>query len=226
MGWPDFFLICFLVGFLLSMVSLVTGHLHLHFHHDGGFHFDHGPAGGHVAAGPHAALGDAAAHAGAHAAPHAPGTHDTGNNIHWLNFGTVSAFLAWFGGAGYLATHYYHAMLLTALGISLSSGLAGASVVFLFLAKVLMNRPEHLDPADFEMVGVLGTVSGPIRIGGTGEILFAQQGVRKAVGARSEDGIAIPTGIEVVVTRYENGIAYVRRWDELTAPGMELTKEQ
>jgi membrane protein implicated in regulation of membrane protease activity len=230
MTWPDFFLICFLVGFLLSMVSLITGHLHLNSHHHGGLHFDHGHIGH---AGPHAGGGHAGAgHAGGPHAPagHAPGqtagAHDTGSEVPWFNFGTLSAFLAWFGGAGYLATHFYHAMLLTAFGISFASGLVGASVVFFFLAKVLMGRPEHLDPADFEMIGVLGTVSGPIRTGGTGEILYVQQGARKAVGARSEDGIAIPKGIEVVVTRYENGIAYVRRWDELTAPGMELTKEQ
>jgi membrane protein implicated in regulation of membrane protease activity len=211
MTLPDIFLICFLVGFLLSMVSLLTGHLHLH-HHGGVHHLPHGHG----------------AHAAGHGSStgHAHGSHDSGGEVPWLNFGTISAFLAWFGGAGYLATHYYHAMLLTALGVSLGSGLLGASVVFFFLAKVLMNRPEHLDPADFEMVGVLGTVSGNIRIGGTGEILFTQQGARKAAGARSENGLAIPSGVEVVVTRYENGIAYVRRWDELTAPSLEATKEQ
>jgi membrane protein implicated in regulation of membrane protease activity len=214
MTLPDIFLICFLVGFLLSMVSLLTGHLHLHHHAGGLHHMPHGHVGGH-----------ASGHAG-HPAPHGPGTHDGGAEVPWLNFGTISAFLAWFGGAGYLATHYYHAMLLTALAVSIGSGMVGASAVFVFLAKVLMNRPEHLDPADFEMVGVLGTVSDRIRVGGTGEILFTQQGARKAVGARSENGVAIPSGVEVVVTKYENGIAYVRRWDELTAPGMEVTKEQ
>ena len=34
-------------------------------------------------------------------------------------------------------------------------------------------------------------------------------------GARAESGTAIPKGVEVVVTRYEKGIAYVRPWDEL-----------
>jgi hypothetical protein len=35
------------------------------------------------------------------------------------------------------------------------------------------------------------------------------------VAARSEDGTEIQRGAEVIVTRYENGIAYVRRWEEL-----------
>ena len=34
--------------------------------------------------------------------------------------------------------------------------------------------------------------------------------------ARAETGAAIPKGVEVIVTRYEKGIAYVRPWDELT----------
>ena len=33
--------------------------------------------------------------------------------------------------------------------------------------------------------------------------------------ARSDEGFAIPKGTEVVVTRYEQGIAYVRPWEEL-----------
>ena len=31
------------------------------------------------------------------------------------------------------------------------------------------------------------------------------------------DGSAIAKGSEVIVTRYEKGIAYVRRWDEFTS---------
>jgi hypothetical protein len=48
-------------------------------------------------------------------------------------------------------------------------------------------------------------------------MIFVQQGRRSGVPIRSENGEPIPAGKEVVVTRYENGIAYVREWDELTA---------
>jgi ribosomal protein L35 len=60
------------------------------------------------------------------------------------------------------------------------------------------------------MVGVLGRMSIPIRPGGTGELIYSQEGTRHVTGARSEDGIAHPKGAEVMVTRYEKGIAYVR----------------
>src|SRR5438270_6014988 len=93
--------------------------------------------------------------------------------------------------------------------------MGAAAVVDWFLPK--LTAGEHdLDPADYDMIGVLGKLSVPIRQGGTGEIVFAQEGVRHAAGARSEEGLAIPKGAEVVVTRYEKGIAYVRRWEEMT----------
>jgi len=41
--------------------------------------------------------------------------------------------------------------------------------------------------------------------------------VRKSVGARSEDGKPLPNGTEVAITRYENGIAYVKKWEESRA---------
>jgi hypothetical protein len=35
-------------------------------------------------------------------------------------------------------------------------------------------------------------------------------------GVRSEDNSAIAKGTEVVITRYDKGIAYVRLWSELS----------
>jgi membrane protein implicated in regulation of membrane protease activity len=135
----------------------------------------------------------------------------------WFNLATIAAFLAWFGGTGYLLEHYYGVWFALALGISIVSGIGAAAVVFWFVAKVLIEREAPLDPADYEMVGVLGKLSTPIRAGGTGEVIYSQEGTRRVAGARSEDGAAIPKGTEVVVTRYEKGIAYVRSWDEFAA---------
>jgi hypothetical protein len=69
---------------------------------------------------------------------------------------------------------------------------------------------------DYRVEGALGTVSMTIRENGTGEVIFEQNGVRKSCGARSDDGASLPKGIEVVISRYEDGIAYVKRWDEFT----------
>ena len=99
--------------------------------------------------------------------------------------------------------------------LAVMSGLTGASLVFLFLVKVLLAQDQPLDAADYDMVGVLGHLSSAIRTGGTGEMSFSQAGVRRSAAARTEDGTAIEKGAEVIVTRYEKGIAYVRCWDDL-----------
>jgi hypothetical protein len=65
------------------------------------------------------------------------------------------------------------------------------------------------------MVGVLGRVNSAIRPSGTGEVIFSQAGARRAVAARSQEGLVIPKGTEVVVTHYERGVAYVRPWEDL-----------
>jgi hypothetical protein len=207
MTWANFYLFCFLVGFLWSLGTLLIGHLHidLPFHHGGVgqdlFHHGGGAAHGHLL--------------------HSAGGHDAGTTDHLrgisispINLGTIAAFLAWFGGAGYLLTVYSPLWFVWSLGLSVISGLAGASAVFWFLAKVLIGRERDLNPADYHMTGVLGHVSSSIREGGTGEIIYSQEGTRRTCGARSEDGKPIPKGIEVLVTRYQKGIAYVRRWDE------------
>jgi membrane protein implicated in regulation of membrane protease activity len=131
-----------------------------------------------------------------------------------VNFGTATTFLAWFGGTGYLLTRYWPASLLWIIGFAVSSGFIGASVVFLFVTRVLARNEKDLDPADYDMRGVLGRVSSPVREGGTGEMIFSQEGVRRAAPVRAENGSGIPKGAEVIVTRYEKGIAYVRPWED------------
>jgi hypothetical protein len=59
-------------------------------------------------------------------------------------------------------------------------------------------------------------VSISIPAGGTGEVIFEQHGVRRSAGARSDDGAPVEKGAEVVISRYEKGMAYVRKWDEFT----------
>jgi hypothetical protein len=134
-----------------------------------------------------------------------------------LNFGTVAAFITWFGGTGYALTKFTGIGLLLVVVCAVLSGLAGAAIILWFIAKVLAPNDVPLDPADYDMIGALGTVSSPILRNGTGEMIFVQQGRRTGVPIRSESGQPIAAGREVVVTRYERGIAYVREWEELNA---------
>jgi hypothetical protein len=205
MTWADFYLICFAVGFCFSFFSFVLGSPRGHFH----FPHPHGPvSGGHSHAG-HAASGHASGVG-------ARGVRAGGGHVSPLNPPTVAAFLAWFGGTGYLLTRYSTLQVGMGLLVSVASGLVGGGIIFVFLTRVLMSDEENMDPADYEMAGVLGKVCSSIREGGTGEIVYSQMGTRRVCGARSEDGSAIAKGIEVVVTRYEKGIAYVRLWSEMS----------
>ncbi|MBZ5611532.1 MAG: hypothetical protein LAP38_25005 [Acidobacteriia bacterium] len=146
----------------------------------------------------------------------AAGRHMGGGQNSPINFGTIAAFLAWFGGTGYLLARYSNVWAWLALGVAVMSGLGGAAAVFWFLFKFLLAHEQELDPADYDMVGVLGRVSSTVREGGTGEMIFSQNGVRRAASIRSDGGQPIAKGVEVVVTRYEKGIAYVHRWEELS----------
>jgi membrane protein implicated in regulation of membrane protease activity len=198
MTLADVYLICFAVGFAFSFLSFFLGgvHWHLPFHWQSPFEAPH------VHVGP-------GVHTGGQM--HAP------NRAHVSAFNpmTLAAFLAWFGGTGYLLTRFSTMRFVGGLLLSVAAGLLAAAFIFLFLTRVLISKEENLDPADYEMVGVLGRITSSVRGGGTGEIVYSQAGTRRVSAARSEDGSAIAKGSEVLVTRYEQGIAYVRPWQEL-----------
>jgi len=220
-NWSDFYLICFAIGFCFSFFSFVfggarTGKLHLpHFHGHGVPHGPvahgstvHGPVGGHAT---HAAGGAHGANQSA-----AASQSDRGSGVSPFNPPTIAAFLAWFGGTGYLLTRFSSLWVGMGLMLSVGSGLIGGGIIFIFLSRVLISEEETMDPADYEMVGVLGKLSVSIREGGTGELIYSQAGTRRVCGARSEDGTVIAKGAEVVVTRYDKGLAYVRLWSEMS----------
>jgi membrane protein implicated in regulation of membrane protease activity len=223
MTWADFYLICFIFGFCFSLLSFLSGGLRWH------VHFPHMPHGGGHVGGAHAPVAHGPAQGGA--GHPATGTVNgqrltTETQISPFNFVTLTAFLAWFGGIGYLLSRFSKMWFAMGLGIAVMSGIGGASVVYLFIRKVLTSTEENMDPADYEMVGVLGRVASSIREGGTGEIIYSQAGTRRVCGARADGGQAIAKGDEVVVTRYEKGIAYVRRWEEMAEEGDALSSEQ
>jgi hypothetical protein len=214
MTWADFYLVCFVVGFALSVLAFLGVHLHLPFH----FHGAHGPAG------------HGMAHGGAQGAGHGHGTSQAGSGagkaggVSPFNLVTFTAFLAWFGGTGFLLTRYSRVWFAAGLAVALAVGFLGGYIIYVFMAKVLMSPDAVLDPADFRMEGVLGYLSNPIREGGTGELIYTQAGTRRTCGARSDEGAAIAKGTEVIVTRYERGLAYVRTWDEMT--GSKTTEDE
>jgi membrane protein implicated in regulation of membrane protease activity len=142
-----------------------------------------------------------------------------------INPSCAAAFLAWFGGVGYLLTRHSGLSFWIDLFIAVALGLGGAWILAAFL-RFLNSREKPLDPGDYEMIGVLGRVSSPIRPDGVGEVIYVRDGARKPVCARSDDGKQIGRGEEVIVTRYEKGIAYVRTWEAMTQPGTRASSPE
>lgn len=179
------FVVCFVAGLGLSVVSFVSGLEHVSVF-DQVFH--------------------------GHRVVHlSPAGRRRSNSM--INVAAITAFLTWFGGGGLLLerlTPWSSALIYAgAAVIGISGGALINSVI-----NALARRESTAE--SLSMLGVIGKTVVPIREGdGTGEIVFTHDGTRRVAGARSESGRAIAKGTEVVVTRYEKGIAYVSLWDEL-----------
>ncbi len=203
MNWSDFYLFCFLVGFFLSVLSFLAGAVHIQLPFKMSFPFHGGHHGG-------------ITHGGVHGSHGSHGAQQTGMHVSWFNASSVTAFLAWFGGTGYILTRNAHIAVMLALSIASAAGIVGAWLIFVFLLKLLRSGNSEMLDIDFRMEGAVGTVTMPIQSDGIGEIVYLLGGVRRSSGARSEDGRAIEKGAEIAVVRYDKGIAYVRRWEEFT----------
>jgi len=192
MTWEEFYLFCFALGLCLSAIAFVGGFSHFHIGH---MHLGHAVKSGHA----HAGTGHGA----------------NSNSVSPINGFTLVIFLCWFGGAGYLLERYGGFVVPVVLLLATVAGIAGAAMLFWFMAHVLAPHEHALTAEETATIGMVGRVSGAIRDHGTGEILFSQNGARRFAAARSENGLPIPRDTEVVVMRYEQGIAWVRRWDEV-----------
>lgn len=197
------YLACFIIGLALSVLSFLTGvagHSFGHFGNGGhGGDFGSGASGGH----------------GGHGAHAAHGSHGGDTGVPLVNFGTATAFLTWFGGIGFLLTAYSRVLALATVGMALVGGVVGAGAIFFFMAKVLAPDQIPMDPSDYYLPGTLGRVTVTIPPEGTGEMVYTQGGSRKTVAARDAEGQGIFKGTEVVVLRYERGVAYVRPWEQV-----------
>lgn len=182
MNWETFYLTCFVVGLVLSVLSFVGGFGHLHLGH---LHIGHS---------------------------HSLHTHS--GHVSRFNFFAMMAFLCWFGGAGYLLSRRHSMVMSVVLLVAVVSGLIAGTAVSAFLVKILLPHERALLPEDTEMRGVVARVSSTVHANGTGEILFSLNGTRRCAAARAEDGRLLERHTQVLVLRYERGIAWVRPWTE------------
>lgn len=175
--------VCFGVGLLFALVSLVFGHLgHTHFDsgHDAGAH-------GHVEAG-----------ADIHSMP---GFQPVGPT-------TIATFTTAFGGLGMVlirseSLHRYSGVLAALGALAIAALVAwGFSVVFRWSQGSSEGRVA-------EVAGLDATVITPIGPDSVGEIAYVQAGSRYSAPARSEQRAAFGTGATVRITRVVGSQFYV-----------------
>jgi membrane protein implicated in regulation of membrane protease activity len=142
---------------------------------------------------------------------HAHG-HDDG--LPHASLGAVLVFLTWLGGVGYLLRRAADWPLMAALPVAALLGV-GVGVVVQRAVETLSNPTGSvLDPEQYRLPGTIGRVSSSIRVGGTGEVVYEQGGVRHAVAARTSGDEELPQGTEVVVLSMDHGVAAVQAFDE------------
>lgn len=186
------FLGLFLFGLVFTVLSFVLGFAQLELHIPGVDGFELGTGDGH------------AVHTDASPSP--------------FSVSTILAFVTWFGGIGYLLNTLDTLPAVAVLGLSGLGGLIGASIVFFVLARLLLpGQTAPLREDDYRVEGTLARVSLPMSGERVGEIRFTKGGTARSEGARSADGSLLSRNTEVVVLRYERGIAYVEPLDKLLA---------
>lgn len=189
----SFFVGCFAFGLLFTVATFLLGS----FGSIGGHAGVHGPMSGMTAA---------------HGATHTHGQSSSADHVSPFSLSTLSAFLTWFGGGGYLLTRYSP---LATLAITLAAavlGVIGSSLFFIVIARYIVPRLTVMDPEDFRVQGAVARVTSTINADGIGEIVYTLGGTRHADGARSESGRPIERGTQVVILRMEKGIARVEPW--------------
>ena len=211
MNWELFYLICFVVGFAFTALSFLSGTLHFH------FHFPHG----------HIHFGGQRSGPARWSRAARPWQQATqGGHFPFFNPMSIAVFLAWFGGTdtywsifatyGFLPDWGWH-------GWPGSPELAWCSCSSPSFSWPTISAST---PLTLKWSACWARVSDTIRNGGTGEIIFEQLGARKACPARGDSGEEVQRDEEVVVTRYEHGVAYVRRWNELAEKAGLLPEEE
>ena len=130
-----------------------------------------------------------------------------------FNMQTILAFVTFFGGVGYALRIAGTTGPLGLFG-AVVGGFAGGAIVFFVLVRFLYRQQTpFLKEADYLLPGTIARVSSTISEGGIGEIIFSKGGHQRVEGARGTNGKPIERGREVVIVKYDRGIAEVEPLD-------------
>jgi hypothetical protein len=131
----------------------------------------------------------------------------------YFNLPALAAFAAGFGATGYLVASRTTLAAWAVILIAIAGGAVVMTGIMTLLAawalRGMKGKPVH-DEHDIQ--GQPAVVTREISVAGAGEIAYTQNGARVTIGARGLDTRTLPTGVEVVIDRIEDGVALVEEW--------------
>jgi len=185
--------ICFGVGMLFTLVSVILSHV---------FDFDHG-VGSDVGA-------DIGADVGAGGHVEAGFSHADVAGFAPVGPTTISAFITGFGGFGmvFSSIEATKSAWLSA-PLSILCGFASAALVFWIFHSVFKNVQSTSEANIGSLVGSEAVVITPIPEGGVGEISYVNKGSRYNAPARCDSGVQIGAGTRVRIKGVSANIFFV-----------------
>ena len=189
------YLICFGIGLVISVGSLLVG---------GQSHSGSSEIGSH-----------------GHAIHDIQQVHNTGasqpeTRDPFLSMNTVLAFLLGFGAGRYTIQQLFiNPALIFSLGIALLVGLAFASLIYFFLSKVLISgQSAYLKESDFDLRGIEGIVSSSVYPHRLGEISFILHQSTQALPAKDKLDRGLSKGTPIIILAVHQGVATVLPLEE------------
>ena len=178
------YVICLGVGLVFTLVSAIAGHIF------GGGHEGHvDGSGGHAEAGVDAS--------------DMPGVSAFSPTV-------IASFVTAFGGLGLIFSQIKATKNPL---ISAPLAILGALVIacgLLWFLRQLFNKTQSSSESKVgTLAGLTATIITPIPENGVGEIAYVQTGTRYTAPARSENGLAVPAGKPVKITRVHGSQFYV-----------------
>lgn len=130
-----------------------------------------------------------------------------------LNLPALAALMVVFGAVGYLLLRNSQLGPEAIAVISAGAGAAGWVAMTLLMAKWALRPSDGNAHDEAEQIqGQLARVLTPIRANTLGSIRYERNGRQHDAPARGLNGTEIPSDADVVIDRFDEGIAVVEDW--------------
>jgi ABC-type Co2+ transport system permease subunit len=131
----------------------------------------------------------------------------------FFNLPAVAAFAIGFGAAGYPLASRTQLPVWGILLIAMAVGALTISGMITLLAQWAFRGISAASTAEEEEIqGQLAIVTRDIAVSAPGEISYEYLGRKVRIAARAMGTKTLPVGVDVVIDRIEDGVAFVEEW--------------